>query len=314
LGSDLNRKIYSVDNYDTLTKQDLGKIKTAFEEGRIKIIRFLASRAREEKDAKTYEEIADHMKYSLQAARKHCKMLLEIGVIYQIRSKSHEPSAWAGEFIKFYFVVENMIEIVAILSAVTLGLDKDAAIKIKNLTSRVFEESASKFVYGIYGGKFLDVQEQTLDAVRNIAHNYTEAQKDNIINWWSAVEEFNRRYYYSWLYPVSFANMASQAYRYFADHMISGLTIAQNNTDAYVDMSKIYLRLVNDNMNEWSQMALRAPKMFEPVVVPRDSMSTKATGIPPLLDEQDDEYNYLATLKKLRDDLTEIVQISLCGS
>lgn len=92
LDSDLNRKIYSVDNYDTLTKDDLGRIKTAFEEGRIRIIRFLALRAREEKDAKTYEEIADHMKYSLQAARKHCKMLRDIGVIYQIRSKSQEPS------------------------------------------------------------------------------------------------------------------------------------------------------------------------------------------------------------------------------
>ena len=250
------------------------------------------------------------MKYSLQADRKHCKMLRDIGVIYQIRSKSDEPSSWAGELIKFYFVVENMIEIVAILTAVTLGLDKEAALKIKKATSRVFEESTTKFVYGIYSGKFLGMQEQALDAFRNIAHNYTEAQKDNIINWWSAVEEFNRRYYYNpWLYSGSFANLASQGYRSFANYLISGLTIAQNNTNAYVDISKIYLRLVDNNIHELSQIVLRAPKMFEPVLVSRDPISTKATGIS-MTHVQDDEYG-LSALKMLRDELIEIMQIAV---
>ncbi len=97
--------------------------------------------------------------------------------------------------------------------------------------------------------------------------------------------------------------------------MMSGLTIAQNNIDGYIDMSKIYFRLVEDNVNELSQMTLRASsKMFnnKPVSdpVPRGSISTKGVvgGIP--LPEEE-EYDYLYALKKLRDELTEIVQIAL---
>jgi hypothetical protein len=36
--------------------------------------------------------------------------------------------------------------------------------------------------------KFLDMQQQILDAIRNIAHRYNEAQKD-IVNWWCEVAQ-----------------------------------------------------------------------------------------------------------------------------
>jgi hypothetical protein len=325
LTSSDNRKKYSVDNYATLTIQDFYKIRSAFDEGRIKIMRFLALKAREEKYAKTYKEIADNIKeslkadkYSLQAARKHCKILENIGVIYPTRGPSPQPSDWGGEYIKFYFVVENVIEILAILKAAMQGLDQDRAIKIKEKITKEFKKSPSQFFkYGpIFGAKLFDIQEQILDAVRNIAHNYIGAQKD-VIKWSSEVEEeLIRRYYYIWLYPPSFANMVLGSYRSFVDYMMSGLTIAQNNIDTSIDMSKIYFRLVKDNANELSQMALRASKTFEPVPAPpapQGSISIKG-GVIPLPHEQDyDEYELYA-LKKLTDELTEIVQIALSGA
>ncbi len=161
--SDLNRKRYSVDNYENFTKQDLYMIRSGLEEARIKIIRFLGQKkAREKKEAKTYEEIAKYMqktspdkKYSLQAARKHCKILNDIGVIYQTRSKSHdEPSpSWSGEYIKFYLVVENVIEIYAILTAAMLGVGKrEAAIRIYYKLLKEFNTipDKDKFKFGIY--------------------------------------------------------------------------------------------------------------------------------------------------------------------
>lgn len=303
--------------------KDLSKITSAFvEEARIKIIRFLAlKRATDKENAQPYEEIVKYMgdnspekKYSLQAAKKQCEKLYEIGVIDQTRSKSHD-SKWAGEYIKFYFVVENVIEIVAILDALIKGRDRDGAIRTKEVMMEEYKNNPSKFFKeGIFGSRFLDIQEQSLDAIRDIAHNYTQVQKD-VINWWSALGQFSMaHYYYPWLYPAaSFANMASKAYRSIADYAISGLNIAQNNFDAYIDMSKTYSRLVADNVNEMSQMALKTSKMFEPVPVPapRGSISTKGAGIP--LPEEE-EYDYLYALKKLRDELTEIVQIALSGA
>ncbi|MDQ3967144.1 MAG: hypothetical protein M3275_01965 [Thermoproteota archaeon] len=295
-----NIKQYSVDNYDALTIEDISKIKNAFEEGRIKILRYLALGAKEKEDAKTYENITEFMQgespdnmYSLQATVKQCKKLIEIGVIYVTRSKSHD-SKWAGEYIKLYFVAENVIEIIAILAAYTLGLDRDAAKKIKEAIHQIFEQSSN---VSISGSRVIDIQKQSFDVVRNITHNYIKAQKD-IINWWSKLGE-QYCYYYLWFYPPNFANTVSQAYRSFADYLTSGLTIAQNNIDGYIDMSKIYFTLVEDNANELlSHIILpRAPKMPAP--------------IPPLppIEERD-----LDALIKLRDELTEIVQITLIGA
>ena len=307
-------KPYSIDNYDKLKPRDFGKIFKAFKDKdnkRLEIVRFLAKEAREEKYAKKRSQIATHLGVSEPAALEHCDVLKDIGIIRLIRSKSPgDPLAGPRELIKFYLVVENLIEILAILNAAMLGLDRQAAIKIKEAITKIFNESGSRFIGGIYGGSFLDMQGQILDAFRNIAHNYTQAQKD-IINWWSASAEFNmRNYYYPWFYPAGFANMSSKANRSAADYAISGVNMAQNNFDAYIDMSKTYSGLVADNINELSQMVVNSLNMFE--LMPRALIQSKGTetSTTTLPDVEDDGYD-LSALSKLRDELTEILQIAL---
>jgi hypothetical protein len=60
------------------------------------------------------------------------------------------------------------------------------------------------------------MQKQFLEATRDVAQSYTELQKD-VVNWWSTVAESSVRYY-PWLYPTSFTNIASKAYRSIADY------------------------------------------------------------------------------------------------
>jgi hypothetical protein len=326
----------SIRNYDKLTRRDFRNIFKAFKDKdnrtrRLEIMRFLAQEAREEKAAKTYDQILDHMnirlkaKITLQAVRKHCKILTDMGIIYQTRSKSHEPSSRGGDYIKFYLVVQNLIAILAILNAGMLGLDKEAAKRIKKGLTREFNANPNnQFRYGIYASGLSYLQAPAFDTLRNIVHNYIQLQKD-IVNSWSAVaEEFNTGYYYyyyPWFYPAaSFANMASKAYRSIADYAISGLNIAQNNFDASIDMSKTYSKLVDDNITELSRMALNYSKIFKPM--PRASISTEGgpettstiTSIPPP-DMEDDEEEYdLSELRKLIDELTEIKQIALSSA
>lgn len=134
---------YSPDNYDEIKLADYRNIFKAFKDKdstiRLEIIRYLAQEAREENAAKTYNDIVTKLKnrlkektglegkITLQAVRKHCEILKEMGIIAPTRSKSHGSSSRGGDYIAFYLVVQNLIAILAILNAGMLGLDKEAA-------------------------------------------------------------------------------------------------------------------------------------------------------------------------------------------
>ena len=110
--------------------------------------------------------------------------------------------------------------------------------------------------------------------------------------------------------------MASNTYRSFADYAISGLNMAQNNFDAYIDMSKTYSGLVTDNISEMSQMALNYSKMLGPIPLTHTSNAvprTISTTIPHDVEEDDEEYN-LPTLRKLKDELREVLRIAISSS
>jgi DNA-binding transcriptional ArsR family regulator len=316
-------KRYSIDNYDKLKPGDFAIIFNAFKDQhshRLRIMRFLAKEAREEKYAKTRKQVARELDISEPAALDHLDALEDIGVIVQIWSKDEDnKERYQGprKVIKYYLNDKNLIEILAILNAATLGLPKDAVKKIKEAITSIFNQNVSKFLAGIYGGKFLDMQEQILDAIRNIAHSYNEAQK-GIVNWWCEVAQSNMRNYYSyypWFYQPGFANMTSQAYRSMADYTISALNIAQNNFDAYIDMSKTYSGLIAGNINEVSKTAINSSKMFEPesaAPMLTTGVETISSTVPNM--ENEDDESSLYEWRKLRDDLTEIVQITHKGT
>ena len=319
-------KRYSIDNYDKLKPRDFVDIFNAFTDRhscRLKILRFLAKEAKEEEYAKTRKQIASELDITEQAVLEHLDVLEDIGVIIQTRSKDDDnKERYQGprEVIKYYLNVKNLIEISTILNAAMLGLPKNAAEEIKESITRIFNQNANKFVGGIYGGKFLDMQQQILNAIRNIAHGYNEAQKD-IINWWCEAAQSNMRNYnsydnYPWFYPSGFADMASKAYRSMADYIISGLNIAQNNIDAYIDMSKTYSRLIAHNINEMSKMAVNSSKVFKPEfpapVLSRDTEATTPTTLSNM--ENEDDESSLYEWRRLRDELTETVQIAHKGT
>jgi len=319
-------KRYSIDNYDKLKPKDFVHIFNAFTDlhsCRLNIMRFLAKEAKEEEYAKTRKQIASKLDITEQAAIDHLNALKDIGVIVQTRSKDDDnKERYQGrrKIIKYYLNVKNLIEISSILNAAMLGLPKDAAKEIKESVTRIFNQSWGKFVDGIYGGKFLDMQQQILDAIRNIAYRYNEAQKD-IVNWWCELAQSNMRNYYSyynypWFYPSGFAVMASKVYRSMADYVISGLNIAQNNFDAYIDMSKTCSGLIAYDINEMFKIAVDSSKVFKSAsptsILTRGTETTTPITIANV--ENEDDESGLYGWRKLRDELTEIVQITRKGT
>lgn len=303
-------KPYSIDDYDKFGMEDYSVILKAFTDKnnrRLQIMRYLAKEAKDEQSAKERVEIANRIGVSVVDTLEHCNALRNIGAIRQIRSERRGDRG-PEELIKYYLAVEDLIEILALLNAAVLGLDKNAAKRIKQAITKIFNRSRHKIRYGIYSSIF-EMQEQILDAITNITQSYTQTQKD-IIKWWSTVAEFNMRNYYSWFYPASIADITSKAFRAFTDYAISGLNIVQNNMDAYIDMSKTYSGLVEDNINETTQIAQHTPNMFG--AIPKASITANGIGNA-VSDVEDGEYD-LSALKKLRADLTEILHIALSSA
>jgi hypothetical protein len=116
-------------------------------------------------------------------------------------------------------------------------------------------------------------------------------------------------YNYSWFYPPGFADMASKAYRSMADYVISGLNIAQNNFDAYIDMSKTYSGLIAYDVNEMFKIAVDSSKVFKPAfpapILTRGTETTTPITIANV--ENEDDESSLYEWRKLRDEMTEIV-------
>src|SRR6185437_1033402 len=191
-------KPYSIDDYDKFTMEDYSVILKAFTDEnnkRLQIMRYLAKEAKDEQSAKERVEIANRIGVSVVDTLEHCNALRNIGAIRQIRSERRGDRG-PKERIKYYLAVEDLIEILSLLNAAMLGLDKNAAKRIKQAITKIFNRSR------------------------------TQTQKD-IIKWWSTVTEFNmRNYYYSRFYPASIADIASKAFRPFTDYAISGLNIA----------------------------------------------------------------------------------------
>ena len=312
-------KGYSIDNYDKLRPEHFFEIIHGFtdeDNRKLEIMRFLAQQgAIEERCARSRREVFSHLHISDEAITKHCNKLRDMGIIRQIRSK-RQSGKGPSEVIKYYLFIENIIELLAILDAGMLGLGKDGAMKIKRYLTRLYNKSQQRPPSGPFYS--LDMQKQFLEATRDVAQSYTELQKD-IVNWWSTVAESSVRYY-PWLYPTSFTNIASRAYRSIADYAVSGLNIAQNNFDAYIDISKIYSGLIADNIDEISQMPLiNSPRTFEsPSHPPALYGSSRSTGTPRtrLVETEDSGYEVYDLLKwiKLRDELAKIVHLALSSA
>lgn len=233
-------------------------------------------------------------------------------VIRQTRSH-REGTGGPLDVIKYYLSIENIIEILAILNAGMLGLGNDGAKKIKRALTTIYNQSTQKPPSGPFYS--LDMQKQILEAIRDIAQSYTGLQKEVVNWWWSTVAESSVSYY-PWLYPTSFTNMASKAYRSMADYAILGLNMAQNNFDAYIDMSKIYSGLIADNINEMSEMAINSSRMFEshsraPILSASSSRGIPLTRLADMDDVGYDDVSNLLEWIKLRDDLAKIVYIAL---
>ena len=175
-------KPYSIDDYDKFTMEDYSVILKAFTDQnnkRLQIMRYLAKEAKDEQSAKERVEIANRIGVSVVDTLEHCNALRNIGAIRQIRSERRGDRG-PKERIKYYLAVEDLIEILSLLNAAMLGLDKNAAKRIKQAITKIFNRSRHKIRYGIYSS-ILRCRNRSLTLLQT-SHTVTHRHKKILSN------------------------------------------------------------------------------------------------------------------------------------
>jgi predicted transcriptional regulator len=324
-----------------LLPEDIDKIYDAlgYKERR-KIIRYLKEQgATQEENAKTRREIISYIGLSDQQTIEHCDKLINIGVVFEIRGPNPPPEKWGGDVIKYYLVIKRLIEVLAIIVATILTLQKAPAEKINRSISRIFNDSNygqgtrtkpgtsyagtayDSSAYSAYIRALNDYQEQSLQTTKEIADNYIEVQKALIDffpkswqGWWSSyIPLYTNRgnntneifYDYYWFLPKNIVNVYTNAANLYTDYLNSTARLAINNTLSNMEASKILMQQAGENAKQLSHMVVNTVKMFEPIY--ESSMPVKQITIPPQMESAYD----LTKLEELRHELGEILQLSV---
>jgi predicted transcriptional regulator len=315
-------------NYTNLPPEDIDKIYDAlgYKERR-KIIRYLKDQgATQEENAKTRREIISYIGLSAQQTIEHCDKLVNIGVIFEVRGPNPPLEKWGGDVIKYYLVIKRLLELLAIIIATILILQKAPAQKINRSISRILNDSYRnhdrKLPHSTSSGwpadddsssvqRLEDYQEQYLQVTKEISDNCVNVQEafvncyPGIWQWW---------FWWWWhiqpyvikgnsLSPMDNASMYAISTNLFTDYWTSAARLAikttLSNLEAYIKI----MRQAGDSARLMSKIVGNAAKIFERVY--KSPMPIEPVTIPPREVSAPD----LTALEELRDELIGILQL-----
>ena len=128
-----------------------------------------------------------------------------------------------------------------------------------------------------------DYQEQTIQALREIADNYIESQKE-IINslqstWWTPYVENIYGIYSNWLTPRRMAEIYIKTVSSFGANIIAATRLANNMVFANMEAFKASIQQATDNAKELSRVGVNTARSFEQTSKDDDAATT--TNSPP---------------------------------
>jgi hypothetical protein len=143
----------------------------------------------------------------------------------------------------------------------------DAFDEAKDNTQKAVKEARKEIPR--YTEAINNYQEQTLEAVREIAENYIDSQKD-IINsfqhstWVSQIGNAYQTFWSNWMFSPkkmteTYASMVSR----YLDNTFTAARLANNMTFVNMEAFKISMQQTKDSAKEFSRIAVNNAKMFE---------------------------------------------------
>jgi vacuolar-type H+-ATPase subunit H len=112
-----------------------------------------------------------------------------------------------------------------------------------------------------------EYQEQTIQATREIADSYLDAQKQIINSLQStfvpAVENVYQVFWNNWMSPRRITEIYAKTVSSFADNTIAVTRLANNSVFANMEAFKRSIHNTKDNAKEFSRIGINAAKTFE---------------------------------------------------
>jgi hypothetical protein len=143
----------------------------------------------------------------------------------------------------------------------------DAFDEAKDNTQKAVKEARKEIPR--YTEAVNNYQEQTLEAVREIAENYIESQKE-IINsfqqstWVSQIGNAYQTFWSNWiLSPKKMTEVYASMVSHSVDHTFTAARLANNMTLANMEAFKTSMQQTKDSAKEFSRIAVNNAKMFE---------------------------------------------------
>ena len=117
-----------------------------------------------------------------------------------------------------------------------------------------------------YTERIGDVQEQTIQTVREIADNYIESQKE-IINifqstWTPFIENTYSGYWAYWISPNRMVGTYGRMASSFADNIITATRLTNRTISANMEVFSTAMQQTKDNSKEFSKIGVSAAKAF----------------------------------------------------
>jgi hypothetical protein len=143
----------------------------------------------------------------------------------------------------------------------------DAFDEAKDNTQKAVKEARKEIPR--YTEAINNYQEQTLEAVREIAENYIDSQKD-IINsfqhstWVSQIGNAYKIFWSNWMFsPKKMTETYASMVSHYLDNTFTAARLANNMTFVNMEAFKISMQQTKNNTKELSKIAANNAKIFE---------------------------------------------------
>ena len=132
-----------------------------------------------------------------------------------------------------------------------------------------------------YAQTISELQEQSIQAAREITDSFIEFQKQAVSSFQSATtpnyEKINRQNWATWTSPQRYSEMWARAASNYADNAVAFMRLANDTAFANIEAYRSVVNQTRENAQQISQIGRRNAQVYEEIARQCSSMANSAT-------------------------------------
>lgn len=132
-----------------------------------------------------------------------------------------------------------------------------------------------------YAQTISELQEQSIQAAREITDSFIEFQKQTVSSFQTATtpnyEKINRQNWATWTSPQRYSEMWARAASNYADNAVAFMRLANDTAFANIEAYRSVVNQTRENAQQISQIGRRNAQVYEEIARQCSSMANSAT-------------------------------------